>query len=206
MTRRLVQLVVGLLLYGAGCALTVRAGLGVDPWTVLAEGVSGHISIGVGWTTNLIGLGVLLLWLPLRQRPGAGTVANIVLVGTSMQVVLDVLPPAEGTLGQVAACLGGIVVVAAASGLYIGAHFGPGPRDGLMTGIHRRWRWPIWLARGSVEVTVLAAGWMLGGTVGVGTVLFAVLIGPLVHVALQLTETRRRGVSVRGTAASPTPA
>ena len=206
MTRRLVQLVVGLLLYGAGCALTVRAGLGVDPWTVLAEGVSGHIGIGVGGTTNLIGLGVLLLWLPLRQRPGAGTVANIVLVGTSMQVVLDVLPPAEGTLGQVAACLGGIVVVAAASGLYIGAHFGPGPRDGLMTGIHRRWRWPIWLARGSVELTVLAAGWMLGGTVGVGTVLFAVLIGPLVHVALQLTETRRRGVSVRGTAASPTPA
>lgn len=206
MTRRLVQLVVGLLLYGAGCALTVRAGLGVDPWTVLAEGVSGHISIGVGWTTNLIGLGVLLLWLPLRQRPGAGTVANIVLVGTSMQVVLDVLPPAEGTLGQVAACLGGIVVVAAASGLYIGANFGPGPRDGLMTGIYRRWRWPIWLARGSVEVTVLAAGWMLGGTVGVGTVLFAVLIGPLVHVALPLTETRRRGVSVRGTAASPTPA
>ena len=206
MTRRLVQLVVGLLLYGAGCALTVRAGLGVDPWTVLAEGVSGHISIGVGWTTNLIGLGVLLLWLPLRQRPGAGTVANIVLVGTSMQVVLDVLPPAEGTLGQVAACLGGIVVVAAASGLYIGAHFGPGPRDGLMTGIHRRWRWPIWLARGSVELTVLAAGWMLGGTVGVGTVLFAVLIGPLVHVALPLTDTRRRGVSARGTAASPTPA
>ena len=206
MTRRLVQLVVGLLLYGAGCALTVRAGLGVDPWTVLAEGVSGHISIGVGWTTNLIGLGVLLLWLPLRQRPGAGTVANIVLVGTSMQVVLDVLPPAEGALGQVAACLGGIVVVAAASGLYIGANFGPGPRDGLMTGIHRRWRWPIWLARGSVEVTVLAAGWMLGGTVGVGTVLFAVLIGPLVHVALPLTDTRRRGVSARGTAASPTPA
>ena len=206
MTRRLVQLVVGLLLYGAGCALTVRAGLGVDPWTVLAEGVSGHIGIGVGWTTNLIGLGVLLLWLPLRQRPGAGTVANIVLVGTSMQVVLDVLPPAEGTLGQVAACLGGIVVVAAASGLYIGAHFGPGPRDGLMTGIHRRWRWPIWLARGSVELTVLAAGWMLGGTVGVGTVLFAVLIGPLVHVALPLTDTRRRGVSARGTAASPTPA
>lgn len=206
MTRRLVQLVVGLLLYGAGCALTVRAGLGVDPWTVLAEGVSGHIGIGVGWTTNLIGLGVLLLWLPLRQRPGAGTVANIVLVGTSMQVVLDVLPPAEGTLGQVAACLGGIVVVAAASGLYIGANFGPGPRDGLMTGIHRRWRWPIWLARGSVELTVLAAGWMLGGTVGVGTVLFAVLIGPLVHVALPLTDTRRRGVSARGTAASPTPA
>ena len=206
MTRRLVQLVVGLLLYGAGCALTVRAGLGVDPWTVLAEGVSGHIGIGVGWTTNLIGLGVLLLWLPLRQRPGAGTVANIVLVGTSMQVVLDVLPPAEGTLGQVAACFGGIVVVAAASGLYIGAHFGPGPRDGLMTGIHRRWRWPIWLARGSVELTVLAAGWMLGGTVGVGTVLFAVLIGPLVHVALPLTDTRRRGVSARGTAASPTPA
>ena len=206
MTRRLVQLVVGLLLYGAGCALTVRAGLGVDPWTVLAEGVSGHIGIGVGWTTNLIGLGVLLLWLPLRQRPGAGTVANIVLVGTSMQVVLDVLPPAEGTLGQVAACFGGIVVVAAASGLYIGANFGPGPRDGLMTGIHRRWRWPIWLARGSVELTVLAAGWMLGGTVGVGTVLFAVLIGPLVHVALPLTDTRRRGVSARGTAASPTPA
>lgn len=191
MTRRVVQLVVGLFLYGAGCALTVEAGLGVDPWTVFAQGISVHTGIGIGWVTNIVGFVVLLVWIPLRQKPGVGTIANILMVGTSMQVVLWLVPPVSGVLLQVTVLLGGIVLVALASGLYIGARFGPGPRDGLMTGLHARLRWPIWLCRASVEITVLAIGWLLGGTVGIGTVLFAALIGPLVHIALPLLDTRR---------------
>jgi uncharacterized membrane protein YczE len=190
-TRRILQLVVGLALYGAGCALTVRAGLGVDPWTVLAEGMSALTGVGVGWVTNIIGLAVLAAWIPLRQRPGIGTIANILLVGTSMQLTLGALPLAQGLVGQGAMLLAGIVIVAIASGLYIGARFGPGPRDGLMTGLHTRFGWPIWACRAGVELSVLALGWSLGGTVGVGTVLFAVLIGPLVHVALRALDTRR---------------
>ena len=191
MARRVLQLLIGLVLYGAGCALTVEAGLGVDPWTVFAQGLSIHTGIGIGWVTNIVGFLVLLLWIPLRQRPGAGTIANILLVGTSMQVVLWVMPPVSGLALQIGVLLAGILLVALASGLYIGAHFGPGPRDGLMTGLHARLGWPIWVCRALVEVSVLAIGWLLGGTVGIGTVLFAVLIGPLVHVALPLLDTAR---------------
>ncbi|MFE1644963.1 YitT family protein [Microbacterium sp. P01] len=188
MTRRITQLLVGLVLYGTGCALTVEAGLGVDPWTVFAEGISVRTGIGVGWVTNIVGLIVLLLWIPLRQRPGVGTLANILVVGTTMQVALGVVPPMSGIVVQIALLLGGILLVAVASGLYIGAHFGPGPRDGLMTGMHSRFGWPIWTCRLVVEASVLTVGWLLGGTVGIGTVLFAVLIGPLVHLALPLLD------------------
>lgn len=192
MVRRVVQLLVGLVLYGTGCALTIEAGLGVDPWTVFAQGISIHTGIGIGWVTNVLGFFVLLLWIPLRQKPGVGTIANILLVGTSMQLALGVIPPVQGWVAQFAVLLAGIVVVAIASGLYIGARFGPGPRDGLMTGMHSRLGWPIFACRALVELTVLFLGWLLGGTVGVGTVLFAVLIGPLVHVALPLLDTRAR--------------
>jgi uncharacterized membrane protein YczE len=192
MARRVLQLLVGLVLYGAGCALTVEAGLGVDPWTVFAQGISLHTGIGIGWVTNIVGFLVLLLWIPLHQKPGVGTFANILLVGTSMQIVLWLIPPVAGLGLQIAVLMGGILLVALASGVYIGARFGPGPRDGLMTGLHARLGWPIWLCRGGVELSVLAAGWALGGTVGIGTVLFAVLIGPLVHVALPLLDTRPR--------------
>jgi uncharacterized membrane protein YczE len=185
------QLFVGLFLYGAGCALTVEAGLGVDPWTVFAQGISIHTGIGIGWITNIVGFLVLLLWIPLRQKPGVGTIANILLVGTSMQVVLWMVPPVSGFALQVGVLLVGILLVALASGLYIGARFGPGPRDGLMTGMNARLGWPIWLCRALVEVTVLVVGWFLGGTVGIGTILFAALIGPLVHLALPLLDTRR---------------
>jgi uncharacterized membrane protein YczE len=191
MTRRVIQLLIGLVVYGVGCALTVEAGLGVDPWTVFAEGVSLHTGIGIGWMTSIIGFVVLLLWIPLRQKPGIGTIANIVLVGASMQVALGIIPPMHGPVAQFAMLLGGIVLVAIASGLYIGAHFGPGPRDGLMTGMHSRLGWPIFACRALVELSVLTVGWLLGGTVGIGTVLFAVLIGPLVHVALPLLDSRR---------------
>src|SRR6478735_4641731 len=120
MPRRVIQLLVGLFLYGAGCALTIRAGLGVDPWTVFAEGLSIHTGIGIGWITNIVGFLVLLLWIPLRQKPGIGTIANIFLVGTSIQFVLWVFPPVVGLPLQIAVLLAGILMVAIASGLYIG--------------------------------------------------------------------------------------
>jgi uncharacterized membrane protein YczE len=191
MPRRVIQLLVGLFLYGAGCALTIEAGLGVDPWTVFAQGLSIHTGIGIGWITNIVGFLVLLLWIPLRQKPGVGTIANILLVGTSIQVVLWLVPPVSGPAFQAAVLLAGILLVAVASGLYIGARFGPGPRDGLMTGMNARLGWPIWVCRALVELTVLVVGWMLGGTVGIGTILFAALIGPLVHIALPLLDTHR---------------
>ena len=192
MTSRIVQLLVGLVLYGAGCAIMVRAGIGLDPWTVFAQGLSRQTGVGIGWVTNIVGFLVLLLWIPLRQRPGLGTVANILLVGTSMQATLAVFPAVDGFALQLIAFVAGMVLVAVASGLYIGADFGPGPRDGLMTGLHARFGWPIWAARLGVEASVLLAGWMLGGTVGIGTIIFALGIGPLVHRTLPLFDRRRR--------------
>ena len=209
MFRRIVHLLVGQSLYGAGCALVVAAGLGVDPWTVLAQGISVHTGIGIGWVTNIVGLAVMLFWIPLRQRPGVGTITNILIVGTVMQLVLAVLPPTDALTVRVAFLAGGVLTVAVASGLYLGAAFGAGPRDGLMTGLRSRLGWPIWLARGSVELTVLGIGWVLGGNVGIGTVVFAAAIGPLVHVMMPLlairgaADPRRRTVSAGGTAASP---
>lgn len=192
MTSRIVQLLVGLVLYGAGCAIMVGAGIGLDPWTVFAQGISRQTGIGIGWVTNIVGFLVLLLWIPLRQRPGLGTVANILLVGTSMQATLAVSPAVDGFALQLIVFVAGMVLVAVASGLYIGADFGPGPRDGLMTGLHARFGWPIWAARLGVEASVLLAGWILGGTVGIGTIIFALGIGPLVHRTLPLFDRRRR--------------
>ncbi|MEL5990245.1 YczE/YyaS/YitT family protein [Microbacterium phosphatis] len=196
MIRRVIQLALGLPLFGAGVALTVEAGLGLDPWTVLAEGLSLHTGIGIGWIANIMGAFVLLLWIPLRQKPGVGTIANILLVGTAMQITLDLLPPISGLVWQILLLAGGIALVGLASGLYIGAQFGPGPRDGLMTGLNRRFGWPVWAARGTVELSVLALGWLLGGTVGWGTLAFALLIGPAVDVGLRLFDTRRPAVVI----------
>ena len=192
MPQRVVHLLVGLALYGAGCAIMVRAGIGLDPWTVFAQGVSLQTGIGIGWVTNIVGFLVLLLWIPLRQKPGVGTLANILLVGTSMQATLAVFPAIDGFALQVLVFLLGMMLVAFASGLYIGADFGPGPRDGLMTGLRARFGWPIWAARLVVEASVLLAGWLLGGSVGLGTILFALGIGPLVHRTLPLFDLRRR--------------
>ncbi len=194
MVIRFVQLFVGLALYGAGCGLMVQAGIGLDPWTVFAQGLSLQTGIGIGWITNIVGFLVLLLWIPLRQKPGLGTLANILVVGTMLQVTVDVVPAIHGWVLQGMVFLAGVVLVAVSSGLYIGARFGPGPRDGLMTGLNSRLGWPIWACRLTVEATVLLVGWLLGGTVGIGTVLFAVLIGPLVHVALPIFDTRSHSV------------
>ncbi len=186
MTRRVAQLLVGLFFYGFAIAMMVRAAIGVAPWDVLTQGISKQTGIEFGWVTNIVGAVVLLLWIPIRQKPGIGTVANVLLIGPSAQVGLTVLPEVTVLWQQVLLFAGGLALLAIATGLYIGARFGPGPRDGLMTGIHHRWGWKIWKVRTSIEVVVLLVGWLLGGNVGVGTVAFALLIGPMVNVTLPL--------------------
>jgi len=184
--RRVTQLLVGLFLYGIAIAMMVRAGIGVGPWDVLSQGISLRTGLAFGVVTNLVGLLVLLLWIPIRQRPGAGTVLNVLLVGTSAQVGLSVIPAMTELWAQALLFAGGLALLAVATGLYIGAGYGPGPRDGLMTGIHKRWGTPIWLVRTVIELTVLAIGWMLGGSVGIGTIAFALLIGPMCNVTIPL--------------------
>lgn len=186
MTRRIIQLLVGLFLYGFAISMMLRAAIGVSPWDVLSQGVMKQTGIPFGLVTNIIGALVLLLWIPIRQKPGIGTVLNVLLIGPSAQLGLALLPAVTVLWQQVLLFAGGLALLAVATGLYIGARFGPGPRDGLMTGVHRRYGWPIWAVRTSIEVTVLLVGWLLGGNVGVGTVAFALLIGPMVNVTLPL--------------------
>jgi uncharacterized membrane protein YczE len=189
--RRLVRLLIGLGLYGFADALMIRAAVGVDPWTVFAQGVSVHTGLSIGVLTNIIGLLVLLLWIPLRQRPGVGTVLNVLLLGPSIDLSLWLLPTVPALWGQVLMFAAGLVLLAVASGIYIGAGLGPGPRDGLMTGIHNRTGLPIWVGRTAVEASVLLIGWLLGGNVGFGTLAFALLIGPLCSYTLPLLGVRR---------------
>lgn len=184
LTRRIAQLLVGLFLYGFAIAMMLRAGIGVGPWDVLSQGIMLRTGIPFGWVTNIVGAIVLLLWIPIRQRPGLGTVLNVLMVGSSAQVGLWLLPEVHGWLGQALIFAGGLLLLAVATGLYIGAGYGPGPRDGLMTGINKRWGTPIWLVRTLIELSVLAIGWLLGGTVGIGTIAFALLIGPLCNVTI----------------------
>ena len=188
MTRRIVQLLVGLFFYGLGLAMMIRAAIGVAPWDVLSQGVSLHTGIPFGFVTNIIGAVVLLLWIPIRQKPGLGTVLNVLLVGPSAQIGLALIPEQTDIVVRILLFAGGLSLVAVATGLYIGARFGPGPRDGLMTGINKRWGWRIWIVRTVIEVTVLAIGWLLGGNVGIGTLAFALLIGPMVNVTMPLLK------------------
>lgn len=189
---RLVQLVVGLVAYGVGVALMVQAAVGVSPWDVLAQGLARITGIEFGWMTVLIGAVVLLLWIPLRQRPGLGTVLNVLLVGTAAQVFLDLVPAPTELWLRIISFAGGLALVAVATGAYIGTEFGPGPRDGLMTGLRARTGWPIWVVRTGIEVVVVAIGWALGGNVGFGTIAFALLIGPMVHVTMPWFSLRAR--------------
>jgi uncharacterized membrane protein YczE len=190
--RRIIQLLGGLFLYGIGLALMVRAGIGVAPWDVLTQGISLRTGIPFGLVTNIVGALVLLLWIPIRVRIGFGTVANVLLIGTCAQLGLAVIPQQTVPLLQGLVFAGGLALVAVATGLYIGARLGPGPRDGLMTGLHRRTGWPIWVVRTSIEVIVLAVGWALGGQFGIGAIAFALLIGPMVGVTLPLFHIRDR--------------
>jgi hypothetical protein len=184
MTKRLVQLYAGLLLYGASMALMIRAGLGLDPWDVLHQGLAERLPLSFGMVTIVVGALVLLAWIPLRQRPGVGTVSNVIVIGLAVDAALAVLPAPDAPALRVTFMLAGVGLNGVATAAYIGARLGPGPRDGLMTGLVRRTGRSVRLVRTSIEVTVLAAGWLLGGTVGVGTVVYALGIGPLVHVLL----------------------
>ena len=182
--RRLLQLYLGLALYGASMALLVRSSLGVMPWDVLHQGLARQLGWSLGAVTVLVGALVLLAWLPLRQRPGLGTVSNVVVIGVAVDGTLAVLPDAQGLPLRVGFAVAGIVLNAVATAAYIGVHLGPGPRDGLMTGLVRRTGGSVRVVRTSIEVAVVAVGWLLGGTLGVVTVAYALLIGPLVHVLL----------------------
>jgi uncharacterized membrane protein YczE len=178
--RRLTQLYIGLVLYGVSDGMLLLAGLGVDPWDVFHQGLSRHFGVGVGTWALIVGACVMLLWIPLRQRPGFGTISNVLVVGPVIDLMLVAFAPAHGLALQVGLMAGGVVLNGVATGAYIGAGLGPGPRDGLMTGLAARGH-SIRVVRTGIEVTVLVTGWLLGGTVGVGTVAYALGIGPLVH-------------------------
>ncbi|MFC5908381.1 YczE/YyaS/YitT family protein [Streptacidiphilus monticola] len=186
-------------------ALQIRATLGLAPWDVLNQGVVRHVSLSYGTVTMIIGAAVLLLWIPLRQRPGLGTISNVFVIGLSVDAGLALVPDGRGLPLRLLLLAAGVVLNAVAGGLYIGARFGPGPRDGLMTGFSRRTGRSIRLVRTVIEVTVLAVGWLLGGQVGIGTVVYAFGIGPLVQVFLRLLtvpdRSRDRVVAVSPAAA-----
>jgi len=185
LARRLTQLYGGLVLYGVSCAMILLAGLGADPWDVLHQGLSRNTGLGTGWWVCIVGALVLLLWIPLRQRPGLGTLSNVVVIGVVIEVVFALVGPAEGTAARLSVLVAGVVLNGVATGLYIGARFGPGPRDGLMTGLAARGH-SIRVVRTGIELTVLALGALLGGTVGLGTIVYALAIGPLAHVFVPL--------------------
>jgi uncharacterized membrane protein YczE len=184
LTRRLVQLYVGLALYGASMALIIRSTLGNMPWDVLHQGLAGRLGWTIGVVSIAVGALVLLAWIPLRQRPGLGTVSNVVVIGVAVDATLALTPAPDGLVLRVVLLVAGVLLNAVATAAYIGVHLGPGPRDGLMTGLVRRTGGSVRLVRTSIEVAVVITGWLLGGTLGVGTVLYALAIGPLVQILL----------------------
>ncbi len=198
MIRRLVQLHAGLVLFGVSTAMMVRSDLGLNPWDVFHQGVADQTPLSLGTVIILVGGIVLLLWIPLRERPGIGTISNMILIGIAADAALWLIP--EIPLLHLRALLlaGGIILNGIATSLYIGAGLGAGPRDGLMTGLSRRTGWSIRAVRTGIEVSVLALGWLLGGTFGVGTILFAVAIGPIVHATLPFFTLRDAGTGEEG--------
>lgn len=184
MTRRLIQLFLGLALYGVSIGFVIRSGLGGNPWDVFHQGVSGHSGISLGRVIIITGALVLLLWMPLRQRPGIGTISNVFMIGIFADIGLWLLPPAASAWAAWPMLATGVLLNGIAGGAYIGAGLGPGPRDGLMTGLVKRTGGSVRVIRTGIELVVLAVGWMLGGTVGIGTVIYALAIGPIVHRTL----------------------
>lgn len=182
--RRLLQLYIGLVLYGVSTAMFVRANLGADPWNVFHLGVAQIFSLNIGMVMIGVGALVLLLWIPLRQKPGLGTISNVIVLGLAADAALALMPPIESLAARSILLFAAILVNAIATGMYIGAGFGSGPRDGLMTGINARTGWSVRSVRTAIELTVLLAGWLMGGTFGVGTVLYALAIGPLIQLCL----------------------
>ena len=179
------RLMWGLVLFGVGLAFMVESNLGLGPWEVFHQGISIHTGIPIGTVGIFVGFVVLLGWIPLKERLGVGTLLNVVIIGVVIDLTIWVMPTPETEVMKWVALISGLLLNGLASGLYIGAGLGPGPRDGLMTGIARR-GYPVGIVRFGLEVIVLILGWLLGGTVGIGTVLYAFGIGPLVHVFLEL--------------------
>ena len=182
----LLILCVGLWIFGTGDAVIVAAGVGNTPWTVLAEGIALMTDRTIGQATFFVSVAVLLLWIPLREKPGIGTILNAVLIAVAIEYMLPVLPTPEGGLESLLQVIGGIALVGIGSGIYLTANLGPGPRDGWMTGMRRVSGYPIGNVRAAIEISVVARGWALGVTVGIGSVIFAVMIGPTVAVCLNI--------------------
>ena len=197
--RRFIQLQSGLVLYGLSLALMVRASLGLNPWSVFHQGLSGLTGISLGLIVNGVGALVLLTWIPLRQRPGIGTISNVLVIGTAADLALLVLPPAADLWLRILMLGLAVLLNAVATGAYIGAGLGPGPRDGITTGLVRITGWQIRWIRTAVEGAVLAMGWLMGGTIGIGTVVYLLANGPLIQIFLPMftlpPDDRSKGVS-----------
>jgi len=189
---RLPGLIVGLIAFGLGIALMAQAGIGLGPWEAFHQGISNHTGIELGTVSILLGVPILLLWWPLGERPGIGTLINVVLIGLATNVGLGIIPAQSQPFAQVVMMVAGVVTIGAGSGLYLAADLGPGPRDGLMTGIHHRFGWSIQRSRTAIELTVLVAAFLLGGTIGLGTMTFAFGIGPVVQVMLRIFDREGR--------------
>jgi len=180
-------LVIGLWIFGTGDAIIIAAGIGNAPWTVLAEGIAVNIDWSIGQTTFLVSVLVLLLWIPLKEKPGVGTILNAILIAAAIEYMGGVLPTPEKFEYQILQVIIGSIFVGIGSGMYLTANLGPGPRDGWMTGLQRFSGIPIGRVRGSIEIGVLILGWLMGGTFGVGTIIFAITIGPIVASCLNIT-------------------
>ncbi|GAA3638257.1 membrane protein [Lentzea roselyniae] len=190
--RRLSQLFAGLWLYGASMGMHIRSTLGLDPWDVLHEGLARRTGLSFGLITAITGVLVLLVWIPLKQKPGVGTIANVVVIAISVDVTLAIIPAPQELLPRIVLLVLGIVLNAVAFAAYVGSRLGPGPRDGMVTGFCRRTGVSLRLTRTVVELLVLGTGWLLGGTVGIGTILYAVSIGPLAQLFLPALTWRER--------------
>ena len=182
----LIILLVGLWIFGTGDAILIAAGIGNTPWTVLAEGIANNIDRSVGQATFLVSVAVLFLWIPLKEKPGIGTILNAIVIAAAIEVMVPRLPTPDNFEIALLQVLAGVLLIGIGSGLYLTANLGPGPRDGWMTGLQKASGIPIGRVRGAIEVSVLALGWLLGGTFWVGTILFAVLIGPVVAICLNI--------------------
>jgi len=189
---RLPGLLVGLVAFGIGIGMMAQAGLGLGPWEVFHQGISRITGLPLGTVSIVVGIPVLATWWPLGERPGVGTLLNIALIGTCTNLTMGFVPAPTILAFQLAMMLGGVVVIAVGSGLYLASDLGPGPRDGMMTGLHLRFGWSIRRARTSIELTVLLVGFLAGGTVGLGTIVFALAIGPLVQVMLGIFDREGR--------------
>jgi uncharacterized membrane protein YczE len=206
LVRRTSQLFAGLVLYGISMAFMVESALGLNPWDVFHQGLSETTGLSFGWVVILLGIPILLIWIPLRQRPGFGTIANLVVIGFVVDGALAVLQPGESLAMRITYLVTGIALNGVATGLYIGSNLGPGPRDGLMTGLVGRFpRLSIRLVRTGIEVLVLGIGFLLGGTVGIGTVAYALAIGPLAHLFIPVFTVRTGRHGAPATSLTPAP-